>query len=622
MATAVDIISYLNPAPETNVPKHNNEASDNFEKVFSEVSKNYSDDNSPKNTDNNVRNTPDSNQNQTKADNQNQNISNENQKVDNKKDNNEIKTQKPEEKNSQEKVDAKNSDEQNSQPKLSSDEKEDNAEAPVIQNSNEQNNVLEQINAQVSTQISPVIDTVVETAAISVLPARAEINTQSEKLQEQPPQVQLKNPVANVQVTNNIQNRNTIQANQINQQNENVQKKSDSTQAVVINTNTTQIEQPNNTVQEETVLQTPIVNQATNQVTVKNGTVQLVPQENTNQIVENTQSVPVQKEAKDLIQQATIQESSLPKGQMIDLVKASTIKELAQQDSTPQENIASSAIFQEIQETETETPVIATNLATANKIAVNQNNSENKTNEIDVKNPLTQEIIDKTNAKVVNVETSGSKSSNSDLLSKQSPQEQLVKLSLNTESKTENQNTILSNISDTNMQVSFDKALNSVQNQAPKELSKTDILSQIHNQLDKLGQEEGTTKVTIILKPENLGRIQLELVNSKEGMSAKMTTDNAQVKQLLDKNLDSLKDTIGSQGVTLGNVSVKLENTQNQQNEQFAYDEHQGKNNQQQSNNPQKKDEDEQKFANEMNSRISTENEEETSYNSEINYKV
>ncbi len=58
-------------------------------------------------------------------------------------------------------------------------------------------------------------------------------------------------------------------------------------------------------------------------------------------------------------------------------------------------------------------------------------------------------------------------------------------------------------------------------------MSKTEILSQIHKSADKFGQEEGQQKVTIVLKPENLGRIQLELVNSKEGLTAKMTTDNA-----------------------------------------------------------------------------------------------
>ncbi len=76
-------------------------------------------------------------------------------------------------------------------------------------------------------------------------------------------------------------------------------------------------------------------------------------------------------------------------------------------------------------------------------------------------------------------ETSGSKSSNSDLLNKQSPQEQLVKLALNSENKHRKQKLILPNMNDVNIQQTFDKTLNSIQNQAPKELSKTDILSQI-----------------------------------------------------------------------------------------------------------------------------------------------
>lgn len=63
MATAVDIISYLNQAPETNAPKQNNDASNDFEKVFSTVSKNYNDNNAHKDTDNKVKTTTDSDKN-------------------------------------------------------------------------------------------------------------------------------------------------------------------------------------------------------------------------------------------------------------------------------------------------------------------------------------------------------------------------------------------------------------------------------------------------------------------------------------------------------------------------------------------------------------------------------
>lgn len=640
MATAVDIISYLNQAPETSSPKQNNDA--DFEKVFSTVNKNYNENNTPKDADNKVKSNADYNQNQPEqkiSDNQNQ--SDNNQKID---ENSNSKTGSEEDKkNLQEKADENNYEntKENSEikPEVKSEQKT-NVKADENQEQDTQNttgqdnlNLLEEINIQANNQINQQTEIIAEIPVIDILPAKAETNSNSEKIQEQPPQVQIKNPTASAQVINNIQNRDTIQANQTNNQNS-VENKTDtnSVAPTTIQVDTQTATEALTATQLNNQSQTTENNQQTTQVPV-----QVIPQNqletspvssqevNNNYTNENSQQITTtQNNQEDLIQQAKIQESTSQKEQVVDLIKASTIKELAQTQNTQIQDASTSGVtIQDDSQANEQMPVIATNLVTANKAIVNQNNNDNDIKDIAVKNPLTQEIIDKTNAKVVNLESSGSKASNYDLLSKQSPQEQLVKLSLNSDNKTEGANTLLTNIADTSIQTTFDKTLNSIQNQAPKELSKTDILSQIHNQLDNFGQEEGTTKVTIVLKPENLGRIQLELVNSKEGLTAKMTTDNAQVKQLLDKNLDSLKDTIGTQGVNVSNVSVKLENTQNQSNEQFAYEEHQEKNNQQQSNNPQNKDQDETKFANEMNSKINSENEEEdASYKSEINYKV
>lgn len=184
---------------------------------------------------------------------------------------------------------------------------------------------------------------------------------------------------------------------------------------------------------------------------------------------------------------------------------------------------------------------------------------------------LTQEMLDKTDAKVVSVSTSSSSSDSNNLLNRQNAQEQAVKLSL------ESTNGNLQGATDSMGQpVSFEKTLQSVQAPPPaqshtsQELSKADILSQIHTKLNNF-QDDTSNKVTIILKPESLGKIHLELVNSKEGLTAQMTTDNAQVKELLDKNLDGLKETLSNQGVNVNNVSVKVSETQ-KQDSMFAFD--------------------------------------------------
>lgn len=176
---------------------------------------------------------------------------------------------------------------------------------------------------------------------------------------------------------------------------------------------------------------------------------------------------------------------------------------------------------------------------------------------------LSQDLLDKTNAKVVSVETS---STSGNLLNKQNAQEQGAKIAF------ENTGT---NAADTAMQanqttqVSFDKTLSNAQQ--PKELSKTDILAQINTKFEQL-KDDSTTKVTIVLKPENLGKINLELINGKDGLTARMTTENAQVKELLDKNLDTLRGSLGAQGVNVNNVSVKVAEAQTPSNENFSFE--------------------------------------------------
>lgn len=247
-----------------------------------------------------------------------------------------------------------------------------------------------------------------------------------------------------------------------------------------------------------------------------------------------------------------------------------------------------------------------------NAVNVDENTStKQNTKEVLDKTPITQDILNQTNAKVVSVETSNSNSN--DLLNKQNPEEHLMKMSLrvndinssvnvkpeekaigispkagstgdnsiNLETQSMkmspevnnsidnlNINPNVSNIADTPVQANFVKTLENVQ--SSKELSHSDLLSQINSKLDNL-QTEAQTKVNIILKPENLGKINLELINSKDGLIAKMTTDNQQVKEILDKNLEGLKNTLSNQGVNVNNVTVKVDETQKQSNDMFSF---------------------------------------------------
>lgn len=258
---------------------------------------------------------------------------------------------------------------------------------------------------------------------------------------------------------------------------------------------------------------------------------------------------------------------------------------------------------------------------------VNVNNmADTKQNTQDIvnKTSITQEVLDATDAKVVSVETPGSSNSNlGNLLNNQSAQEQTVKLAISNnstpvqnaqdtkpaatlpeaqpqaQSTVQNQtanvvkeptqnvhaNSESANFSEILNQANATNQLDSTQNQAPKEISKTDIASQVHSQLNNLKPEEGTTKITIVLKPDNLGKINIELMNGKGGLTAQMTTDSPQVKEILDKHLDSLKSTLGDNGVNVNHVNVKVHEVQKQDNS-FSFEDN-GQRQQQPQNNKQ-----------------------------------
>ena len=239
----------------------------------------------------------------------------------------------------------------------------------------------------------------------------------------------------------------------------------------------------------------------------------------------------------------------------------------------------------EAQETSIKTPVIEVNTEKmASDVTLNTDAKQNVKDMLD-KTSLTQEMLDKTNAKVVNVTTPSSSGSNSnpnpDNLLNQA-QEQVIKLSVQNANNL-NQSLNVAATADTLTQPSFDKTLNNinVQAQGSKELTNTDVLSQINSKINNLSEE--TSKVTIVLRPESLGKISIELVNGKGGLTAQMTTDNPQVKEVLDKNLDGLKNSLGNQGVNVNNVSVKVTETQKQDNT-FSFDTNEQGNKQPQDN--------------------------------------
>lgn len=266
---------------------------------------------------------------------------------------------------------------------------------------------------------------------------------------------------------------------------------------------------------------------------------------------------------------------------------ASQAKQATQTEAVPTPAVA-------VQEVDIQVPAIAVDteeLASVVNVKSDSTDSKDVDAKQNVKNildkaSLNQDVVDKTNAKIISVENSNLSDANKDAnshsnLRKQNTEDQIAKLAVeNNSTTTSNANvntaTNLSSIAtDTTPQTNFAKALSNVQTQpqqpTSKDVSDTEILSQINNKLTSF-KDDGTSKVSIVLRPENLGKINLELVNTKEGLTAQLTTDNPQVKQILDKSIDSLKENLSNQGVGVSSVTVKVDETQKQSADMFSFD--------------------------------------------------
>jgi len=106
----------------------------------------------------------------------------------------------------------------------------------------------------------------------------------------------------------------------------------------------------------------------------------------------------------------------------------------------------------------------------------------------------------------------------------------------------------------------FDKILNAKQ---PQTLENS-VLNQLK---DKISSDaSGKSQVNIILKPENLGKVNINLVSQNGVLTAQITAENHQVKDILNKGLEILRQNMADQGINVGKmvVNVQESNSSNQ----------------------------------------------------------
>ena len=112
-------------------------------------------------------------------------------------------------------------------------------------------------------------------------------------------------------------------------------------------------------------------------------------------------------------------------------------------------------------------------------------------------------------------------------------------------------------------------------------ISKEDILAQIHSKLQMMNSTSNA-KLTMVLNPESLGKVSIQLMNTKDGLTAELQVASQAVKDILDSNLSNLKDTLSAQGVQVNDMSVKVSQSENNADMDYTEQEGNGGNKQEQ----------------------------------------
>lgn len=99
-------------------------------------------------------------------------------------------------------------------------------------------------------------------------------------------------------------------------------------------------------------------------------------------------------------------------------------------------------------------------------------------------------------------------------------------------------------------------------------VNRQDVINQIIDKA-KFTLTADKSEMTMQLKPDNLGKLSLQVVSERGAMVAKMTAENDQVKAIIESNLQTLKDSLLKQGITVQSFSVSVGQEQ-QRNTNFG----------------------------------------------------
>lgn len=175
-----------------------------------------------------------------------------------------------------------------------------------------------------------------------------------------------------------------------------------------------------------------------------------------------------------------------------------------------------------------------------------KDNTADKTNIMKhIKDIINEEKVKELNIETIEADSAQDGTESGNLMQNQTPQEQVVKAMIRGDVKIDalklaQQTEIIK----TTVKMS--------------DINPSRIVEQITKQLEGM---YSNTKVNIILNPANLGKVALNIMNTKDGLQAQFTVTTQDARDLLLKGLNGLKEGLLAHGVNVDNVAVKLSET-------------------------------------------------------------
>ena len=150
---------------------------------------------------------------------------------------------------------------------------------------------------------------------------------------------------------------------------------------------------------------------------------------------------------------------------------------------------------------------------------------------------INQEIFDE--LQIETIESTTDNSSENAFTNKQSPEEFSIKVMLNNTDKTS---------------LDFETYVHTSSSKA-QTVNADKVLEQITKQMNSMNN---SSKVNIVLNPETLGKLNIQIINTKDGLTAQFTVTTNEAREILMKGLDGLKENLITHGIGVDNISVKI----------------------------------------------------------------